>query len=74
MTRIKENIELKAPYIISGTVGEEDLVSHGHVCPNCMSNGYFWVQDGKDSVKEPCRVCHGNGTVTAYIHITWKGE
>ncbi|MBQ9229721.1 MAG: hypothetical protein IJ190_00925 [Prevotella sp.] len=74
MTKIKETIELKAPYIINGTVGEENLVSLGHECPNCKGSAFFWQQDGKEYVKEPCPVCHGKGTVTAYIHITWKGE
>jgi len=74
MSKIKETIELKAPYIITGTVGEESLVSRGYECKNCQGNGYHWMQEGKDSVKVQCPVCHGRGTLTAYVHITWKGE
>lgn len=73
MSKIKEVLELQAP-ILAGSIGEEHFESKGHTCPMCKGTGWHWQRDGKDYVKEQCDVCHGKGTITAYIAIIWKGE
>ena len=69
MSRIRRMMELTPP---AHEMSEETLVSVGHTCGYCHGNGWFWADDGRDSVKVPCPICKGKCEVDAVIAIKWR--
>ncbi|WP_051220292.1 hypothetical protein [Prevotella sp. AGR2160] len=60
---------------VSGPHGKyrtERLLIHGLKCGYCQGNGWFWKDDGfGGSVKDPCPLCKGSGSVDAAVAITY---
>lgn len=70
MSKTKQVLELSSPSVKSV---EERMTGVAQQCNYCCGNGWFWGRDDLgESIKDPCPLCMGSGSVEAEITIRWR--